>query len=66
MRNTNSSNEYSRTIKESSNTMINNTLLKLRTIIAIGVLISLSACTGYTLNSSEVGSELPSYPVIQF
>ena len=66
MRNTNSSNEYSKAIKESSNTMINNTLLKLRTIIAIGALISLTACTGYTLNSNEVGSEIPSYPVIHF
>ena len=57
MRNTNknSSNEYSKAM-----------ILKLKYIIAIGVLISLTACTGYTLNSSEVGSVIPTYPVIQF
>ena len=73
MRNTN---EYSRVMKESSNAMIcntvfnksvfNNTRRKLKTIIAIGALISLAACTGYTPHSSEVGLVIPTYPVIQF
>ena len=57
MRNTNKkiSNEYSRA-----------TILKLRYIIAIGALISLTACSSYTLHSSEPGLAVSSYPVIQF
>lgn len=57
MRNTNKkiSNEYSRA-----------TILKLRYIIVIGALISLSACSSYTLHSSEPGLAVSSYPVIQF
>lgn len=73
MRNTN---EYSRAIKESSNTMFNkskfnNTVFnkaisKLKTIIVIGALISISACSSYALHSSEPGLEIATYPVIQF
>ena len=57
MRNTNKnrSNKYSKAM-----------ILKLRTIIAIGVLISLTACSSYTSNLSESGLEIPIYPVVQF
>jgi len=43
-----------------------NTILKLKTIIAIGALVSLSACSSYTANLSESGLEQPIYPVIHF
>jgi len=71
MRHTDSSNESSRAMKESSNTMIyksvfNNTKRKLKTILVTGAFISLSACSSHTIHSSEPGLAVSSYPVIQF
>ena len=63
MRNTN---ENSRAMKDSSNTVIYNKISKLRYIVVIGALISLTSCSSYTLHSSEPGLAVSSYPVIQF
>ena len=49
-----------------NNTVFNKSISKLKTIIAIGALISLSACSSYTLHSDEPGLAVSSYPVIQF
>jgi len=43
-----------------------NTILKLRTIIAIAALIILSACSSHSLHTNVGGLETPIYPVIQF
>lgn len=62
----NISNEYPKVLKEPSSNMIHNTLLKLRYVLVIGVIMSISSCAGYTVNLNESGSEMPIYPVIQF
>ncbi len=62
----NSPNENLSTMTGSSNSMNRNSLSKLRVIMAIGALMSLTACSGYTSHLSEGVSAMPTYPVVQF
>ena len=59
-------NEMTNMMKKIPNDYSKAMLLKLKTIIAIGALISLTAFSSYTSNLSDSGLESPSYPVVHF